>query len=75
MGTAHDNFQGHTLLFEDGETLCKACNVKVSWESWAQHIHGKDKDRKTAHLTNLEAGAHMVCSSWRVHLRLRCNKR
>jgi len=54
MGTTYDNFLGHSFYFEDGHSFCRVCSVKVSWEGWAQHIHGKVKDRKTSHLTQLE---------------------
>ena len=64
MGSTYDNFHGHSFVFEEtdphtteGKVFCRSCAVRVSWEGWAQHIHGKVKGRKTSHIITLESAA------------------
>ena len=52
---SYPNYHGHTLLFEDGDSICRCCSVKVAFELWAQHIHGKGlAGGASLHLKNLK---------------------
>ena len=64
MGVHYLNYNGSSYRYVKGRTWCDLCKVYISWESWAQHIHGRDSKKRTTHQINAEVVYLIVCQGY-----------